>query len=156
VSAFQATYSDLRIVKGRKVVQILLEVPQESADAALAVLGGLPRPDSPVWVGVARLDPKASKEAPQKEKRRFDELPLPQQAALLGQDERFHRWVERPNGTGTWRIGNDPEAGAAQYIRTMCDIGSRAELTTNREAAEKFRILVQRYRTETGQMAEKR
>ncbi len=35
-----ATFSDFRLVKGRKVCQLVCEVPLEQADAALAALGG--------------------------------------------------------------------------------------------------------------------
>jgi hypothetical protein len=57
-TAFQATFSDFRLVKGRKVCQIVLEVPIEGADKALSVLGGLPNPAEERWVGVARIEQK--------------------------------------------------------------------------------------------------
>jgi hypothetical protein len=43
-AATQGTFSDFRLIKGRKVCQIVIEVPIEQADQALAALGGLPQP----------------------------------------------------------------------------------------------------------------
>lgn len=53
---FQATYSDFKLVRSRKVVQFVFEVPIEGADDACAVLGGMPNPTAEVWCGIARLD----------------------------------------------------------------------------------------------------
>lgn len=50
-----ATFSDFRLVKGRKVCQLVCEVPLEQADAALAALGGLPNPHAERWVGIVPL-----------------------------------------------------------------------------------------------------
>lgn len=55
-AAFQATYSDWKLIRSRKVVQICLEVPIEAAGQAYNALGGMPNPASEVWVGVARLN----------------------------------------------------------------------------------------------------
>jgi hypothetical protein len=54
-AAFSATYSDWRVVKGRKVVQIILEVPLEAAGHAYNVLGGMPTFGAEQWFAVARL-----------------------------------------------------------------------------------------------------
>lgn len=54
-AAFSASYSDWRVIKGRKVVQIVLEVPLEAADHAYNVLGGMPNFGSENWFAVARL-----------------------------------------------------------------------------------------------------
>jgi hypothetical protein len=60
-AAFQATYSNWRVIRGRGVVQIVLELPIENADAAYNALGGMPTADE-VWVGVARLADNKSAE----------------------------------------------------------------------------------------------
>ena len=60
-AAFSASYSDWRIVKGRKVVQIILEVPIEAADHAYNVLGGMPKFGAEQWFAIARLKPEAEK-----------------------------------------------------------------------------------------------
>ncbi len=56
-AAFQACYADWRLIKTRKVVQIILEVPTEDADLAYQVLGGMPNFAESKWVGVAALQP---------------------------------------------------------------------------------------------------
>lgn len=56
MSAFKATYSDLKFIKTRNSVQIVLEVPREAASEALLVLGGMPNPAAETWVAVARLN----------------------------------------------------------------------------------------------------
>src|SRR4051794_33660425 len=55
----QGTFSDFRLIKGRKCAQIVIEVPIEQADQALAALGGLPQPATEAWVAIARLETKA-------------------------------------------------------------------------------------------------
>jgi hypothetical protein len=54
--AFRATYSDWKVVKGRKVIQVVLELPLEAADQAYQVLGGMPMAANEIWCAVARLD----------------------------------------------------------------------------------------------------
>jgi hypothetical protein len=57
-AAFSATYSDWRVLKGRKVIQIVLEVPLEAAGHAYNVLGGMPKIGGEEWFAIARLDPR--------------------------------------------------------------------------------------------------
>lgn len=51
----RATFSDFRLIKGRKVAQFVFEVAAEQADDALDALGGLPRADVDRWCAIARL-----------------------------------------------------------------------------------------------------
>lgn len=59
-AAFQATYADWRVIKGRKVVQVCFELPLEAADTAYQVLGGMPIAANEIWCAVARIDPEAA------------------------------------------------------------------------------------------------
>jgi len=61
-AAFQATYSDWRLIKGRKCVQVVFEVPVEQADQAYQVLGGMPDPSKSVWCAIARMNSGATEE----------------------------------------------------------------------------------------------
>lgn len=54
-AAFQATYSDVKFIKTRQVVQFIFEVPIEDATRAMEMLGGMPNPAAEVWCGIARL-----------------------------------------------------------------------------------------------------
>ena len=74
-----ATFSDFRLVKGRKVCQLVCEVPLEQADAALAALGGLPNPHAERWVGIVPL-----KAQPQgQDNSRVGAVPLPRRRGRL-------------------------------------------------------------------------
>jgi hypothetical protein len=55
MTAFEAEFVEFQQVKTRSVYKIVLEIPAEQADAALAILGGVPKPNAQVWVAVARL-----------------------------------------------------------------------------------------------------
>lgn len=51
----QATYSDLKFIKTRKVWQIICEVPLEHFDKVNAALGS-PNPEFEKWVAIAPLN----------------------------------------------------------------------------------------------------
>src|SRR6185295_12913628 len=54
-AAFQAAYSDFKLIKTRGVVSISFEVPVAQAQQALDVLGGMPVAASEIWCGIARM-----------------------------------------------------------------------------------------------------
>jgi hypothetical protein len=54
-AAFSAEYADWKLIRTRKVVQIVFEVPMELADHAYQVVGGMPNLAEPSWFGIARL-----------------------------------------------------------------------------------------------------
>lgn len=54
-SAIEATYCDLKFVKGRKQCQIILEIPSERANEFVSIFG-TPNPASETWVAIARLN----------------------------------------------------------------------------------------------------
>lgn len=91
-----------------------------------------------------------------KPRRHFDELPLSQQAALLCQDLQFADWFLRLSGysTSTSRDQNT----IAQALRNHFEIASRSDLDNplldHTRAA--FRVLVAKYREQTGRQAEQR
>jgi hypothetical protein len=146
------------------VYQLVLEVAQENIDHALAVLGGMPKSDDPVWVAVARLNrtgrdtadapsadptPEAEGQGRDKPRRPFHELPPSTQAVLACQDERFIRWCARGSDRGNEQL-------VTEWVRMYCGVKSRSELNTNSNAAERWAILYARYRRETGLEAEPR
>lgn len=53
-AAFKATFHNTKNVLGRKVLQIILEIPIEGSSQVHDVLG-YPDPATPIWVAVARL-----------------------------------------------------------------------------------------------------
>lgn len=150
-AAFQACFSDWKLIKGRKVVQVVLEIPIELADQAYNALGGMPDPGKSVWCAVARLDPRAeaeptlalsTKSSPRQDsaahgpnsgfnsrdggRRPFASLPFPQQAALLCADPVFRAFL---NEEFNYRC--DDEDSAAEALREKCKVASRKDLTTD-------------------------
>jgi hypothetical protein len=134
-AALSGTFSDFRIVRGRKIAQILVEIPVERADEALRVLGGIPQPHEERWVAIARLEPdmKADIEpdAEPKPRRKLHEMSLAQQAALLCNDEAFQRFVEEEG----------KEADAPTFVRKWCGVSSRADIKPDTQAARAFKQL---------------
>ena len=140
ITAFRAAYADLKVVKTRQVCQFVFEVPLAEADAALEVLGGVPRPDIEVWAAIARLDPKATQSppaaqleapAPEKEHKRFDTLPMSQQAGIRCGDQMFWRFLKEEFGLG---IASDEDA--ARAVRNHCGVASRADLKSNTDRSK--------------------
>ena len=133
-AAIKATFADFKLIKGRKCAQLVFEVPLEAADAALATLGGLPRPDAERWFAIARLDlsktATAAPSEPEKVRKPFETLQAPQQAALRSNDPNFQRFIRAVDADD-----------AADLIRNHCGIKSRAELATNDNAAKAWRAL---------------
>lgn len=150
-AAFRATFADFKLVKTRKTAQLIFEVPVEGADAALNTLGGLPRPDAEIWCAIARLDPKAAAreprkavgERPAKEPEPFATLPLAKQAAIRCADPLFWKYLNEnhyelygPDPIYGWIYAEDK---AAQYVRALCGVESRAQLGDDIVAAGKWR-----------------
>lgn len=139
-AAIQGTFSGFNIVKGRKVAQLVIEVPIEAADAALEALGGVPRPDAERWVALARLDVRAATVAPEPVRetgrRRMQDLPLPNQVALTCDREAFQRFLEQSFGMAGC-IGN--AEATAQAVRRICMVTSRSEIQPGTKAAERWR-----------------
>jgi hypothetical protein len=133
-AVFSATYSDWRVIKGRKVVQIVFELPLESSDEAYQVLGGMPIAAREKWFGIARLN--LTKTAAEKTKRSFNDLPEPQQAGILCNEPAFWRFL-RERDPNLWyrcrRVDGKwleyPDA-AASVVRELCKVSSRAEITS--------------------------
>lgn len=54
-AVFQAMYVSMRPMKTQPVVQVMLEVPIENAQAVIDALGWPPPPGECTWVAVARI-----------------------------------------------------------------------------------------------------
>ena len=138
-AAIRATYSDFKLVRTRKVAQLVFEVPIEGAEAIVNTLG-LPRSDTDLWVAIARLQdvptPQQRNEmqriAQSEEPKVAD--PMVREAGMLAKDPRFRKWVAECVGDGQM-CG---EADAAEFIRHHCGIESRRELSTNPKARAKW------------------
>lgn len=144
--AVLGTFSEVKILKTRSVLQIIVEIPIEQADEALKALGGIPQPSEERWVGIARA-PKERRgaelyqpEAPtvtltkSKEHRPFNSLPLSQQAGIRCSDAKFSDFMIETHLPFM-------AMGVTEAVRVVCGIVSRSELDTNDIAAAKWRKL---------------
>lgn len=151
-AAFQATYSDWKVVKGRKVVQVVFELPLETADAAYQALGGMPIPANEVWCGIARLNEvrpgftnavEATQEHPEgaalaARPPSKSQSQIAGYLCTLGSFQTFlreklpDRWQEAITFArlNNWPI-NTPDVIAAETVRSYCNVESRAHLKDN-------------------------
>jgi hypothetical protein len=140
-SAFRATFADLKVIKTRQCVQIILEVPTEQFDAAYEVLGGLPNPAAERWFAVAALaqDSKPASERPQAVvldkpqsggKRDWRDMAPAQQAALRCNNVMFTAFLKEERSDDWHEAGADP----AECVRIICNVASRSLLDTEHRA----------------------
>jgi hypothetical protein len=141
-AAIQATFADFRLIKGRKQAQLVLEIPIEEADNALAVLGGIPQPQSDCWVAVARLNGVAKPKPEPTEQRKWDDLKLSMQAGIRCNEPAFQRFMREVYDS---EAHGDDDVDAANAVRHICGVDSRSGLNDNPEAAEAWRDLDRSY-----------
>ena len=149
---FQATYSDFRLVRSRKVVQFVFEVPIEGANQACEVLGGMPNPAEETWCAIARLDLKKTNGPLFEEKAAAETKPkaprapvaaekrLAQRAGILCAELSFRKFLE--DETKQPIISED---AAAISLRKICGVSSRSELIIGTEEGDRFEQLLGRY-----------
>jgi hypothetical protein len=132
-SAFLGSYSDLKIVKTRSVVQVIIEVPIERGQEVTDLLG-LPRPGEEVPVALARIDPtKLDKPDDEPIKVRVGNA---QMAGILCNEGGFRKFLGERSGQHV------PDAdSAAKLVRLACSVKSRADLDTDKHGAQLWRDL---------------
>ena len=134
-AALRGTFSDFKLIRGRKCAQIVIEVPLEQADAALQALGGLPNPADERWVAVARLNHEAKQEKPaeQKERRRFNELPAASQIAIACQTDTFREYLSICKG-----VHLPGEESCDAWVKSFLGVQSKTEVVPGSEAFAKW------------------
>jgi len=155
MTAFRATFSDIKNIKTRQVVQLIFEIPLAEFDAAYEVLGGMPDPSKERWFGIAAIKtqrdsspgPAAAKPQPVPDKpqagakRDWRDLPASQQAALRCNDATFRAFLNE-NICEKWATD---DRLAAECIRSVCGVESRSELDTNHRARVMWHQLDSQY-----------
>lgn len=138
-AAIKGTYSDYRRVKGRKVLQLIVEVPLEQAPQVHDAFGE-PSPDGSTWVAVARLNA----EEPIEQKPAEDKHRLSRQAAMLCGEYRFQAFL-RGSFLEIWKKHRhfplDDSQIAAATVREICAVNSRSEFDRDLEVAARWRDL---------------
>lgn len=136
-AAISGDFATYRHVQGRKVLQLVIEVPAESAAAVFAALG-TPGAGEGIPVALARLA-KPSAQEPPAERKRFTELPYAQQAAIRCGEIEFQRFLQEgyrsAYGNGPFASNADAAAGA---VRTICAVESRKEIVRDSLAGSRW------------------
>lgn len=134
-AAIQGDFASYRPVLGRKVLQLVIEVPIEAQAAVFAALG-FPTGDGGIPVGIARLQaaPEAKPEKPEQPKKRWGEIPPVQQAGIACGNESFRKF-----------LNVDDADAAAVKVRAICEVTSRSELKPGTNAAHKWADLYGRF-----------
>jgi len=151
MTAFRATYADMKLIKTRQVVQIIFEVPQKDFDAAYEVLGGLPNPAAERWFGIAAIDVSAVAQPRQSEggkstagaKRDWRELSPAQQAGIRCDESTFSAFLKEQRPDDWHEAQDDP----AECVRLICGVKSRSDLATNHTARVMWHQLEAYYQT---------
>jgi hypothetical protein len=136
-AAIQATFADYRRVRGRKVGQLVFEVPLEQLHDAIASLGGEPSVEQDTWVAIARLnDAPAAQSAGAKWMPPDANFPV-KQAVLTCKKEAFWQFIRE-----SVKSRCDNEEDAATYVRRVCRVNSRSDFATNPEALQRWNFLL--------------
>jgi hypothetical protein len=122
-AVFQATYADWKLIKGRKVVQVVFEVPIEKADAAYNVVGGMPNPGTEGWFAIARLTEQAG-QAPRQQPEPTAPLPAgahsyAQRLGIACGERSFWRFLTEERLPASRAINIQNENDAADAVRYL-------------------------------------
>jgi len=120
------TFSEAKFIKTRSACQLVIEIPIEAADHALKVLGGVPQPGKEKPVAVARLnnsvEPKAKRGS------------LAADAGILCNAPTFVKFLEE----NYKHIDTGSPWDAAEVVRAVCGVDSRAEFDSNSAAGRRW------------------
>lgn len=129
------TYADFKIIKTRKVAQMVVEFPIEQAESFVSKLG-LPKPHEEVWVAVAMLK-SVSVQTSGKATSAI------QQAGILCKDVSFGTWLR---DSKKMEINPANEVEVQDALRTILGVSSRAEMRDNDQALAIWERLYDQYR----------
>jgi len=146
----QGTFSSMKHVPSRNVMQLIIEVAIEQADHALNALGGLPLPGAAKFVAIALLDHKViqSQKPAKTEKSKIglNEMEKARiRAVMLCDDVAFIKW-----------IGAIDAVDAADKMRLAIKAKSRSLIGKERDVFSSFLAFETKFKQETGRMAEAR
>lgn len=150
MTAFRATFSDMKLVKTRQVAQLIFEIPVEDFDQAYEILGGVPVPGKERWFGIAALKaPRAEKASPAPRqsvpkpdgaKREWRELPASQQAGIRIDEPAFGAYLKEQH-PDEWHETGDADACLKMILR----IESKTEIKTDPKRTMLWRQLDDSY-----------
>lgn len=119
------TFSDLKLIKTRSVIQVVIECPIEGWQQLTKVLG-FPIPGTEIPVAIARLnnsvEPKAKRGS------------LAADAGILCNAPTFVKFLEE----NYKHIETGSPWDAAEVVRAICGVDSRAEFDSNSAAGRRW------------------
>jgi hypothetical protein len=146
----QAEYVEWKMVKTRKALQLIFEVPLEHQAMVQAALG-TPMPDTSSPVAIARLNLSAALTEPAQIAHDNDDArdepgkpprPLSQVSAILCNIVAFRRFImEQYEGWKTLPTVDE----AADWVREQCGVQSRRQFDTDDVAAANFKNIRSKY-----------
>ncbi len=134
-------YTDLKFIKSRSVLQIVIEMPIEAGPSVVQMFG-TPLPGQGVPVAIARLEERVDEPKP---RRTFDEMGRTQQAGILCGDARFQEYLGIQYDV-TFNELDSMTDQAATIVRRLCGVNSRANLDTIPDADTKWDDIERGYR----------
>jgi hypothetical protein len=123
------TFADLKLVKTRSTVQVIIECPIEQAKQVTDLLG-FPLPGQEIHVAVARLSTNRGTPKTQTN--------LAQQAGIACGTSSFHIFLQETHP----HVTSDT---AAQMVRDICGVASRRELDSDPAKGRLWQALHGRY-----------
>lgn len=166
-AVIDGSYAELKPVKTRSVVQMIIEVPIERAESLVAMFGYPMANGIPVAVALMNTSAPLSAEdaghpstpseparggadgssVPQGTRSRtpFGEMSPVQQAGMLCNDGDFAEFVSDLSFTASERLGTREANNPADFVREWCRIESRKQLANDEHAQAAWRGLVERY-----------
>lgn len=134
-AVFTGTYSDFRIIKTRKVAQVVVEFPIEQGERFVNRFG-LPNNHEDKWVVVAWL----KSESVESNGRATKAI---QQAGILCKDVAFGTWLRDAKKMD---INPADEGQVQDALRAILGVSSRADMRTNEQALSVWERLYDQYR----------
>lgn len=146
LAAIEGQLVSIKNVSTHKSACLTIHVPEEYALKVIEAFGW-PTMVAPVHVAIARMGNGSAGEtssgsttAPaaatkeEKAKRKWDELSIAQQAGIMCNEKGFQTFINEkdPHFDATTE-------DAAQYVRQLCGVNSRANIEGKPEAEKKFR-----------------
>lgn len=145
-AAISGSLVNMRNVGTHKSVALTVHIPEEHAQQVIAAFGW-PTAAAPVAVALARLNagvepdaqPEPTSAPAQKERRRFQDLPPAQQAAMACSQPAFQTYLfER------FSIPKN-DASAAEHVRKWCGVKSRSDIKQNTDAGASWLSLYDQF-----------
>jgi hypothetical protein len=132
------TYSDFKIIKTRKVAQMVIEFPIEQGEQFISKFG-LPNTHEEKWVAVAWL-----RSQPVETNGRASKAI--QQAGIMCKDIAFGTWLR---DTRKFQINPANETEVQEVLRAILGVTSRADMRTNDDALERWETLYDQFKRQS-------